>query len=132
MAGLSPQQIDHLSQLMDQRWTREFKEIRSLIDNVAGLRERVALGERPSDPSDEALLHTLATVDEAQIRQNTQDVRDIVTARQRIAAGKYGTCTDCDADIDYERLLVYPTAKRCINCQREHEEKKARAAGRGG
>lgn len=130
MAGLSAQQIEHLSRLMDKRWEREFKEIRSLADNVTGLRERIALGERPSDSSDEALLHSLSAVDEQQIRLNTQDVRDIVAARQRIAAGKYGICTYCGSEIDYERLLVYPTAKRCIKCQREHEDSKARQAGR--
>ncbi len=132
MSGLSPQQIEHLGRLMDERWAREFREIRSLIDNVTGLRERITLGERPADPSDESLLHSLAAVDEVQIRQNIQDVQDIVAARQRIAAGTYGVCTDCGGDIDPERLLVYPTAKRCINCQREHEARKARAVGRSG
>lgn len=132
MSGLSQQQIDHLSQLIDKRWAREFSEIRSLIANMGELRQRIALGERPSDASDEALLHSLSAIDAAQVRQNVRDVQDIVAARQRIAARKYGICTDCGSDIGYERLLAYPTAKRCINCQRGHEERKARDAGRAG
>lgn len=121
MSGLSQQQIGHLNQLIDKRWAREFSEIRSLIADM---------GERPPDTSDEALLHSLSAIDAAQVRQNVQDVQDIVAARQRIATGKYGVCTDCGSDIGYERLLAYPTAKRCINCQRGHEERKARSAGR--
>ncbi|OJZ18692.1 MAG: hypothetical protein BGP21_06990 [Thiobacillus sp. 65-29] len=128
MSRLDQQKIDHLSGLMDERWVREFSEIRSLLADLGEERQRVALGERAADSSDEALLDTLSAVDEALIRQNLQDVRDIVAARRRIAAGTYGDCTDCGGEIAYERLLAYPTAKRCIDCQREHERRKAGGA----
>lgn len=130
MAGLDQAKIDYLSSLMDERWTREFSEIRSLFADLGEERQRVALGERAADSSDEALLDTLSATDEALIRQNLQDVRDIAAARQRIAAGSYGECIDCGEEIAYERLLAYPTAKRCINCQREHERLKAAREGR--
>ena len=123
MPGLTQQQIDHLSATMDERWNREFSEIRSLVAGMGEERERIALGERAADTSDEALLDTLSAVDEALIRQNLQDVRDVAAARDRIKAGTYGECIDCGSDIRYERLLAYPTAKRCIECQREHEQR---------
>ncbi len=132
MPGLDQQKIDHLSGLMNERWEREFSEIRALHADLGEERERVALGERSADTSDEALLDTLSAIDEALIRQNLQDVRDIAAARRRIAEGTYGVCTDCEGDIAYERLLAYPTAKRCIDCQREHERRKAAREGRGG
>lgn len=124
MPGLTQQQIDHLSAMMDERWNREFSEIRSLIAGMGEERQRIALGERAADTSDEALLETLSAVDEALIRQNLQDVRDVAAARDRIKAGTYGECIDCGSDIRYERLLAYPTAKRCIDCQREHEQRR--------
>ena len=123
MPGLTQQQIDHLSATMDERWNREFSEIRSLVAGMGEERERIALGERAADTSDEALLDTLSAVDEALIRQNLQDVRDVAAARDRIKAGTYGECIGCGSDIRYERLLAYPTAKRCIECQREHEQR---------
>lgn len=88
---------------------REFSEIRSLVAGLGEERQRVALGERAADTSDEALLDTLSAIDEALIRQNLQDVRDVATARERITAGTYGECIDCGSDILYERLLAYPT-----------------------
>lgn len=130
MPALDQQQIDHLSRLMDERWTREFSEIRALLASLSEERQRVTLGERAADTLDEALLDTLSAVDEALIRQNRQDVRDIAAARERIKAGTYGECIDCGSDIRYERLLAYPTAKRCIDCQRTHEHRKAAAEGR--
>lgn len=124
MAALTKQHRQHLAKLMDERWAREFREIRSLLESIGEERQRVALGDRAGDASDEALLDTLSHIDDALIRQNLQDVRDIAAARERIAAGSYGVCVDCGRDIGYERLLAYPTAKRCIDCQREHERAK--------
>jgi RNA polymerase-binding transcription factor DksA len=34
----------------------------------------------------------------------------------RIAAGTYGTCSNCGADIPRERLEAQPVATRCIQC----------------
>ena len=39
----------------------------------------------------------------------------------RMAAGSYGSCTDCGADIDFERLHAKPSVVRCTTCQRRHE-----------
>ena len=58
------------------------------------------------------------------------DVRDILAARLRMNAGTYGTCVDCGEAIGYQRLLAYPTAKRCIACQREHESELGARVGR--
>ncbi len=125
MPGLEQKQIDRLAAMMDERWAREFREIRSLFSATDEDRQQVTLGESVDEATDEALLVKLSAVDDPLIRQNLQDVRDIAAARRRIAAGTYGECTDCGADIAYERLLAYPTAKRCIGCQREHEKRKA-------
>lgn len=124
MPKLNPQQIEHLRGLMGKRWAREFSEIRSLLEDMDEAQQRVALGERAADTSDETLLETLSAIDEALVRHNLQDVRDIVAARQRIALQTYGKCIDCGSDIGYERLLAYPTAKRCNDCQRKHEHRK--------
>ncbi len=125
MPGLDQKQIEHLATMMNERWAREFREIRSLFSAMDEERQRVTLGGSIDEASDDALLVKLSAVDDPLIQQNLQDVRDIAAARQRIAAGTYGECTDCGADIAYERLLAYPTAKRCIDCQREHEKRKA-------
>ncbi len=130
MSKLAQEKINHLSGLMNERWNREFSEIRAMLGGLDEERERAGLGRREADSADEALLDTLAANEEALIRQNLQDVRDIAVARERIAAGTYGECADCGEAIPYERLLVYPTAKRCIGCQREHEQRKAAREGR--
>jgi RNA polymerase-binding transcription factor DksA len=130
MSPLSPDQLDALRRLMDERWTLEMREIRSVAERSRDDRLQEALAGRAADRLDEALAEIWQRSDHAIIRQNIQDVRDIEAARGRIGAGTYGVCVECGREIGYERLLAYPTAKRCIDCQREHERRRARLEGR--
>lgn len=121
MATLTQQQIRHLSELMDVRFAREIEEIRA-----AGARTRDQRDDGvPADWVDAALVEATLAADDAVFNQDVQDVRDIRAARERLSAGTYGICTDCGEPIAYERLLAYPTAKRCIHCQRLHEQEMA-------
>ena len=59
-------------------------------------------------------------------KRDVEELRDIEAARQRLAAGTYGACTDCGADIGFQRLHVEPQAARCIECQRRFEKAQRR------
>lgn len=130
MPPLTREQIDQLSRLMDERWDREMTEIREVARRSRDERRQEALAGRATDRLDEALMEIALSADYAIVRQDIEDVRDIAAARRRIAAGTYGICTDCGAEIGYARLRAYPTAKRCIGCQQEHERKRAIHGGR--
>jgi DnaK suppressor protein len=43
-------------------------------------------------------------------------VAELDEALGRVAAGSYGGCEVCGADIDDERLAALPTTRRCIGC----------------
>lgn len=121
MATLTREQIGYLSKLMDERYERERNEILAVTQ-----RTREQLDEGVSaDWADAALAESTLAADDTMINQDIQDVRDINTARERLSAGTYGICADCGEAIAYERLLAYPTAKRCIQCQRLYEQGKA-------
>ena len=64
-------------------------------------------------------------VNEAEIIRDIGEVRDIVAAEARLAAGRYGICIDCGEPIGYQRLHAYPTAKRCLLCQRHRKKTRA-------
>jgi len=67
----------------------------------------------------------LRDVQAAEVTRDVGEVRDIEAAEARIAAGRYGLCTDCGAEIGFARLQAFPTAKRCIGCQQVREKTKA-------
>jgi N-ethylmaleimide reductase len=73
------------------------------------------------DAEDESLADLLVDVNLAEITREIQELRDIDAAFRRIVMGTYGVCVRCGQAIERERLDAYPTAKRCIACQR-HEE----------
>ena len=49
----------------------------------------------------------------------------ISAALQRMDAGEYGICTECGAVIDQGRLDAHLYARKCIECARYEEHRKA-------
>ena len=74
-----------------------------------------------TDRKDEANDRLLAVVGNAEVERDLAELRAITLARERIADGSYGRCTDCGVDINPRRLLAQPTATRCTPCQAEAE-----------
>lgn len=83
-----------------------------------------------SDPfSDEARVNSNAASDTEAEEQfghsmssalKEQVDRRIIQTRKalsRLKIGKYGMCENCGKMIDTDRLMVYPDATKCINCE---------------
>lgn len=49
------------------------------------------------------------------------EIEEIDRALQRMDAGTYGLCEECDAQINIERLKALPFTPMCINCKRLSE-----------
>lgn len=49
-------------------------------------------------------------------------LRGVSEALERISDGSYGQCIDCENDIPVKRLEVFPAAKRCIGCKSKFEK----------
>lgn len=45
-------------------------------------------------------------------------LKDINDALGRMDGGTYGTCSDCDEEIEIERLRANPAARRCVTCKK--------------
>lgn len=120
---LTPDQTAELAQRMTTRKALLLDEVRE----VAGRSQRefdVDLISRSGNPGAAAAAALLRGVSEAEVVRDVEEIRDIVAAEQRIEAGRYGLCMDCDDPIRYKRLDAYPTAKRCYSCQVEHENQR--------
>ena len=53
--------------------------------------------------------------------------RRLVQSRKaltRIKLGKYGMCEACGRMIDTDRLMIYPEATLCVECEKKREGKK--------
>jgi len=83
----------------------------------------LSLEKIPSDAGDrsEADRETDTTISMAQ--RHAAELQEIDAALARIDDGSYGTCEECDANIGAPRLEAQPTARRCIACQEQLEQR---------
>ena len=77
------------------------------------------------DLKDEAFAHLLANLANTELAHAREELAAIQAALQRIADSSYGDCGDCDNPIGRERLLVQPSAERCLSCQERLERAQA-------
>jgi DnaK suppressor protein len=106
---MKPWQLDQQRRALERRRETLLQELKR---DAARLKEE-RTGER-TDPTPD--------LDEAELSRDQRELGDIEAARRRLADGSYGICTDCGADIGFERLHAEPEAARCIDCQRRHEK----------
>ena len=124
MSSLTADQLAHLTRWMSERKARLLGEIRQALARTG--RERYAdLVGGAGDAGDESVANLLRDVAEAEVVRDIGEVRDIVGAEERIAAGRYGICIDCSEAIGFDRLKAYPSAKRCLRCQQQREKTRA-------
>ncbi|MBT8079698.1 MAG: TraR/DksA family transcriptional regulator [Gammaproteobacteria bacterium] len=55
-----------------------------------------------------------------------EELAKVSDALERMDAGTYGLCTECNNDIGEKRLLAYPYADECIDCATLEEERRRR------
>lgn len=121
MSTLTASQLDHFrKQLDDRAW-----ELRRIIGQELLRSDEEQYGElagRVHDSEEEAVADLLVDINLATLDRHVEALRELETARQRLAAGRYGVCSDCGGAIAVERLQVQPAASRCHTCQTRHEQ----------
>lgn len=114
-------QLDSLKQELDRRYRTLIEEVRDALAAPEHQQYIELIDRGPADSADKAIGDALADINLAVIDRHVRELRDIEAARVRIGGGGYGSCADCGKDIGFERLQAYPTAKRCLACQRQRE-----------
>lgn len=75
------------------------------------------------DLADEATVDVLIDSSLFEIQRSAGGIR---AALGRMSDGSYGTCVECEAPIEIERLRAQPAAMRCVACQRRYEHEYAK------
>jgi RNA polymerase-binding protein DksA len=119
--NMTKNSIDTLQRKMEEDLARLISETHEEMDPELKA-NYIDIDGNVADTGDEAVADTLIDTDNAIIGRHLQEVRDLDAALDRIQSGRYGVCIDCDGEIGYKRLDAYHTAKRCIECQIQHEK----------
>lgn len=119
-SGLDDRQIDALRGQLEARREELRTEIRTELAESED-EHYAELAGSVHDTGEESLADLLSDVNLAVIDNHVREVREIELALSRVREGSYGVCDECGGDIAVERLQAYPTATRCIDCQRKIE-----------
>ena len=122
MSNFTNKQLEKFCSLLDRMEALLRDEISQRQNHASAERGARASVDGTMDLVDEASAATLTDTHIAMMNHYEQEGRDIGSARVRMESGFYGSCTDCGTDIGIDRLTAYPTAKRCIACQNQHEK----------
>ena len=66
-------------------------------------------------------------VDLARSDQDIGELRAVNEALTRLHTDKYGLCSDCEAEIPFDRLQHNPQSLRCVACQSAYESQRGQA-----
>ena len=121
MTELTSIQTQALKEVLHRRYKALLEQVRDELER-SGDRNYIELAGRVTDTADESAADLIADTGAAIVDRHVQELRDIEAALGRMVDGSYGECSDCGAGIPFERLQVYPTAKRCVRCQGQREK----------
>jgi len=85
-----------------------------------------------TDAEEQSVNDFVRDVELALIEMTSETLGQIDQALQRLEAGTYGACAQCDADIAEARLKAVPFATLCRACQEVQESRQAEERERSG
>ncbi|OJW56538.1 MAG: conjugal transfer protein TraR [Thiobacillus sp. 65-1059] len=125
MAALHQTELDRLVEKLKTDYQTLLREVRTELENSDDQHRIDLLNSEPGDSGDESMANALADFNVAILDRQIHGLRDIEAAFRRIENEEYGVCIDCGEEIGFDRLMAYPTAKRCIVCQERREKQYA-------
>lgn len=104
--------------LLEEEKTRLTDVIREIEDEQEELRLSETSAERSPDPNTaEGGSLAFEIEKELSLHQNAKDLLSQADeALERIEAGTYGICADCESAIPVARLEALPHTKLCVSC----------------
>jgi DnaK suppressor protein len=113
------------SALLERSLDRIEEEVREKIHETLPLDAEEKNADHAGDVQDfgdEAAASTEQDLNYTLHERYLRELRDIEAVRKRLADGVADRCDDCGEPIDWQRLLAYPFATRCLECQARHEK----------
>jgi len=117
---LSDTQIHQFKTLLEDQFNKLWEEIGSELNELEKEHFMQIAGEA-QDLEDRSIADLFTDLNLTLLDKHVQETRDINSALIRINKGTFGVCNDCGEFIGNDRLMAYPTAKRCVHCQEVYE-----------
>ncbi|MEK7302259.1 MAG: TraR/DksA family transcriptional regulator [Pseudomonadota bacterium] len=113
MANFTENQLIQLKAALQRRYVELQDEIRSELGH-ANDRGNIDLTEYLNTIPDD--------IDTALVDRQINEMRELEISLKYLSELEFGDCIDCGNEIGFDRLLAYPSAQRCIQCQNQYEK----------
>ncbi len=123
MDKLGQSELARAKKLLEERRAALLDDIRAALVK-SGNESFIELAGRVHDVGEESVADMLMELNLNSSQRETDELADVEAALARIRNGQYGACIDCGTAIHRDRLSAYPAAKRCIDCQTLHENRR--------
>lgn len=121
MAKLTEDQLAQLKTSLQQRYLDLREEIRGELER-SGEQRYIDLAGSVRDAGDGSVADMLLDINTAMVDRQVHEMREVEASLKRLAELNFGDCIDCGGEIGFARLMAYPTAQRCVQCQEVHEK----------
>lgn len=113
MANFTEEQLIQLKAALHKRYLHLQKEIRNELAHTQDISDS-ELAEYVNNIPDD--------IDTALVDRQINEMRELEMSMKYLSELEFGDCIDCGNEVGFERLLVYPSAQRCIQCQTQYEK----------
>ena len=113
MANFTEEQLVQLKAALHKRYLDLQEEIRNELAHTKDVRDFELTEYLNNIPDD---------IDTALVDRQINEMRELEMSMKYLSELEFGDCIDCGNEIGFERLLAYPSAQRCIQCQNLYEK----------
>ncbi|MBL8499963.1 MAG: TraR/DksA family transcriptional regulator [Nitrosomonas sp.] len=113
MANFTEDQLAQLKTALQERYLALQEEVQNELAHTNDIRDPELVEYLNDTPDD---------IDTALIDRQINEMRELEMSLEYLNELEFGDCIDCGNEIGFERLLAYPSAQRCIQCQSKYEK----------
>lgn len=113
MANFTEDQLRQFKAALHKRYLELQAEIRNELGHASeeqGIDLTEYLNTIPDD------------IDTALVDRQINEMRELEMSEKYLMDLEFGDCIDCRNEIGFDRLIAYPSAQRCIQCQSQFEK----------
>jgi RNA polymerase-binding transcription factor DksA len=115
--------LDHkILKTLEAKLTQRFRELTKSLKQ----HDRETSRALPKNSKEAASVIGGMDLTEAEEKHESEELRFVREALERIQAGTYGACAGCGEFISHERLLALPYTAHCVLCQTQSEQRSRR------
>jgi DnaK suppressor protein len=90
---------------------------------LASLRNRGRIAvEYSAEDTEQTVLRDERDLAVLNLDRDTRLLREVRSALERLSAGTFGICEECEGTIQERRLAALPWARRCVSCQEKIDQ----------